>query len=122
MRLGGVHGLPAQDGSWVLEIAVAPRVARGAEEDIVAEGIRRFDASLEEARDVALAAPDGESARGGRRVPRAHAPDPHAKDRQAVGIGVVTAERLAPDLAGAVEAGRPKRRQVRQHRPLPDAL
>src|SRR6266851_1026840 len=70
---GGVDGLPAQYGARVLEIAVAPLVAGGAEEDIEADRLRGVDAALEKARDVALAAPDGKLARRPRPVLRVHA-------------------------------------------------
>src|SRR5260370_36212919 len=94
----GVKGLPAQDGTRLLEIAVAPLVAGGAEEDFEADRIRGLDAALEEPRDVALAAPDGKLARRPWPVLRVHAPDAHADDRQPVGVRVVAPERFTPDL------------------------
>src|SRR6266851_8078314 len=114
---GGVDGLPAQYGARVLEIAVAPLVAGGAEEDIEADRLRGVDAALEKARDVALAAPDGKLARRPRPVLRVHAPEAHADDRQPVGVRVVAPKRFSPDLAGAVEARGPERREVRQDGP-----
>src|SRR5713101_5051469 len=87
---GGVDGLPAQYGARVLEIAVAPLVSGGAEEDIEADRLRSLDAALEEPRDVALAAPDGELARRLRPIRRVDASDPHADDRHPVGVRVVT--------------------------------
>src|SRR6266478_2599862 len=114
---GGVDGLPAQDGARGLGIAVAPLVAGGAEEDFEADRLRRLDAALEEPRDVALAAPDGKLARRPRPVLRVYAPEAHADDRQPVSVCVVTSERFAPDLAGAVQARGPERREVRQDGP-----
>src|SRR5437016_1499548 len=114
---GGVDGLPAQDGARVLEIAVAPLVAGSAEENFAADRLRGVDATLEEPRDVALAAPDGKLARRPRPVLRVHAPDAYADDRQPVCVRVVTPERFAPDLAGAVEARGPERREVREDGP-----
>src|SRR6266542_3325448 len=85
--LRSVEGLPAEDLAGVREVAIAPAVARGHEERLEADGGRRGDAALEEPRDVALAAPDGELA--GRLGPilALHPADAHADDGEAVGVG-----------------------------------
>src|SRR6185295_17024464 len=55
----------------------------------------------------------------GRAVALVHAADAYADHRHAVGVSIVARERLAPDLAGAVEPARPHWRLVGQAR---DAL
>src|SRR5215831_9237132 len=117
----GVHGLPTEDGARVLEISVAPLVARVAEHDFVVQG-GSLKASHEQPRDVALAAPHRELARGQRPVLGVHAADAHADDGKAVGVGELAAEGLAPDLADAVEPGGPHGGEMGEHRPRGEAV
>src|SRR6267378_4455372 len=72
----------------------------------------RGDAELDHPNDVTLTAEDRELARRGRTVRGEHAADADTDRRQIVRVGVVTRDRLAPDLAGAVEAGRSQRHLV----------
>src|SRR5439155_15859684 len=97
-----VDGLEADDRARVVEVAIAPAVARRGVEDVEAHDRRCREAPLDHARDVALAAVHGELARLPRPVLGAHAADADAEDREAVRVRVLTRERFAPDLARAI--------------------
>src|SRR5436190_6709241 len=105
--LGAVHRRPAEHAASVLDVAVAVAQVGDDVEDVEAHRRRRLDARLDHPGDVALAAPHGGVARGRRSILGLHAADAQADDRHLVRVGVVTRERLAPDLAGAVEPARP---------------
>src|SRR5262249_56792991 len=85
-------------------------------------GGRGLETPHEEPGDISLATPDRELAGGQRAVLGVHAADAHADDGKAVGVRVLAAERLAPDLADAVEPGGPHGREMGEHRPRSDAV
>src|SRR5204862_939081 len=107
MILGVILGHVAQDLTRPGEVAVAPAVVRGDEQDVVAQARRGVDRELDAAGGVALAAPHRELARALRPVLGAAVADAEADHGQPVDVGVQTPQRLAPQLAAAVEAARP---------------
>src|SRR5436190_4353944 len=101
--LGRVDRLEADDSPRVIDVAIAPAIARGDEEDVESKGRRGHEAALDHARHVALAAPHRELTRLARAILGAHAADAQADHRQAVRVGILTRERFAPRLARAVQ-------------------
>src|SRR5215467_15176099 len=99
----------AEHGAGVLEVTVAPAVVGDRVEDVELQRGRRRDAELEHLDDVALTAEDRELPRRRRPVPGQDAADADAERRQAVHVGEMARDRLAPDLASTVEAGRTQR-------------
>ncbi len=117
-----VLGDVAQHRPRVLDVAVAPLVLRRDEEHVEAQAVRRGQRALDRLGDVAPAAPDRELARLHRPVPFAHVADAQADHGHRRGVGEVPGERLAPDLAAAVEAVRAHRRLVSEHGPIGDVV
>src|SRR5687767_840834 len=103
MLLGGVLWHEAEHLPGVLQVAVAPPVVRKHVEDIEPEAVGRVDAPLDHLDDVSLAAPDGVVAGLTRPVFLVDRADAQAEDRKIGRVRKMPRQRLAPDLAAAVE-------------------
>src|SRR4030095_4969933 len=94
MGLGAVIRNEAELVPRMREIAIAPPIVGGGEEDAVAQIRRRRDGALENLDDIALAQPDGEVARAAGPVLSVDAPDADTENGEPVLVGVRAPERL----------------------------